>query len=171
DIRIISATNKDLRDEVEKGNFREDLYYRLSVFPIRIPPLRERPEDIPVLVDYFIEKLNKEYKKNVKRPDNKIMRELSKKEWKGNVRELRNFTARYILSSGDVSMTTDGGFSSKGDSSDVVSFKIGELSLKDMEKKVIKTTLKYTGGNKKETAELLDVSQRTIYRKLTDEDV
>jgi DNA-binding NtrC family response regulator len=176
DVRIIAATNKDLKKEVEKGKFREDLYYRLSVFPLTIPPLRERKEDIPELIKHFIDKLCRQYKKQPHYPDNEMIKDLVKQEWRGNVRELENFIARYVLTSGMIlagASQSENGHENKQTQSapPVLSFKIGEKSMKEIEKEVISAALKYTDGNKIKAAELLDVSQRTIYRKMTEEDL
>lgn len=175
DVRIIAATNKDLKKETEKGRFREDLYYRLSVFPLYIPPLRERKEDIPELIKHFIEKLCRQYKKQPQYPDNELLKEILKQEWKGNVRELENYIARFVLTSGKVLFDAGSKSSDQVSVSEnvppVLSFRIGEMSMKEIEKEVISAALKYTDGNKIKAAELLDVSQRTIYRKITEEDI
>jgi len=103
DVRIIAATNRDLAKEVKEGRFREDLYYRLKVFPIEIPPLRDRPEDIPMLVWSFVEKFSAEMKKEVRRIPKETMDALVRYDWPGNVRELKNLIEQaFILSSGDV---------------------------------------------------------------------
>lgn len=172
DVRVIAATNKDLKKEIEKGNFREDLYYRLSVFPLVIPPLRERREDIPVLIKHFVEKLCRQYKKQSVQPDGNMIKDLTKMDWKGNVRELENYMARFILSSGKVSGNIPEIQSAPLDDAPLVlTFKIGQQTMKELEKEVISAALKFTGGNKVKAAELLDVSQRTIYRKITEEDI
>jgi Transcriptional regulator containing GAF, AAA-type ATPase, and DNA binding domains len=96
DVRIICATNKNLAEMVEKGEFREDLFYRISVFPIHIPPLRERKEDIPLLVEHFLRVFNQRYKKNV-RISWRAMEKLMEYPWYGNVRELENFIERLVI--------------------------------------------------------------------------
>jgi DNA-binding NtrC family response regulator len=174
DVRVIAATNKDLGKETDKGEFRNDLYYRLFVFPLLIPPLRERREDIPLLIKHFAEKLSKQYKKDVVFPDTETIKLLSQKEWKGNIRELENYMARFVLSGGRNSSKTEElpvPSDTGNDSSPLVSFKIGEKTMKEIEKEVILKALKLSGGNKNKAAELLDVSQRTIYRKITEEDI
>ena len=175
DVRVIAATNKDLKKETEKGTFREDLYYRLSVFPLRISPLRERKEDINVLIKHFVDKLSRQYKKKVSYPDAQLVKTLLKKEWKGNVRELENYMARYVLSSGKIDENENierKDYSSEEKIiSETVTVRIGEMTMKEVEKEVIMAALRQTGGNKAKAAEILDVSQRTIYRKITDEDV
>jgi len=102
DVRLIAASHRDLPDMIRQGNFREDLFYRLSVFPIEIPPLRERPEDIPLLVRYFVSKLSRRMRKNIKSIPGQAMEVLTNSPWKGNVRELANFIERaVILSQGE----------------------------------------------------------------------
>lgn len=100
DVRVVAATNKNLRREIEAGRFREDLYHRLSVIVIRVPALRERAEDIPLLVDYFIGKICEEYGMKPKAIEPEALEELGKMEWSGNVRELRNVVERLIILSG-----------------------------------------------------------------------
>jgi transcriptional regulator with GAF, ATPase, and Fis domain len=103
DIRVIAATNKNLISVVNKGTFREDLYYRLNVIPIKVPPLRHRKSDIPLLVDFFLKKFNKEKRKHIKELTPKAMDALLQYDWRGNVRELENLLERLvILASGDV---------------------------------------------------------------------
>ncbi len=97
DVRIIAATNRDLAKEVERGNFREDLFYRLNVIEIQLPSLTDRKEDIPLLVQHFIKKYNKELNRHVKNADNKTMRILRNHEWKGGIRELENVIERAII--------------------------------------------------------------------------
>jgi len=173
DVRVIAATNKDLEKETANGRFREDLYYRLSVFPLRIAPLRERKEDINVLIKHFIEKLSKQYKKKVAYPDAQLVKTLLKKEWKGNVRELENYMARYVLSSGKIDGREDKkeSIDQEVEISETVKVTIGEMTMKEIEKEVILAALRLTDGNKAKASEILDVSQRTIYRKITEEDV
>jgi len=173
DVRVIAATNKDLKKETGKGTFREDLYYRLSVFPLKISPLRERKEDINELIKHFVDKLSKQYKKKVAYPDAQLVKTLLKKEWKGNVRELENYMARYVLSSGKIEEDSEKKESSgqKKNMTETVNVRIGEMTMKEIEKEVILAALRQTDGNKAKAAEILDVSQRTIYRKITDEDV
>ena len=161
--RIIAASNRDIEKAVEEGTFRSDLYYRFVVI-LRIPPLRERKEDIPLLTNYFIEKFNKVYKRNVKRVAPEAMDVLIRYHWPGNVRELEN--------------TIEGLFAYGVDNviklSDLpphIRDNTGEkftdlLSLKELEKELIIKTLKETGGNKSRTANILKVSRATLYRKL-----
>jgi DNA-binding NtrC family response regulator len=94
DVRVIAATNRDLKDEIEKKQFREDLYFRLNVFPIIVPPLRKRNDDVPLLVEHFVEKFNKSYGKKIKYISDEAMRKLKQYEWPGNIRELENLIER-----------------------------------------------------------------------------
>jgi transcriptional regulator with GAF, ATPase, and Fis domain len=101
DVRVIAATNKNLRDEIAKGNFREDLYHRLSVIVISVPPLRARHGDVPMLVDYFISHICAEYEIPCKAIEAQAVVALSKMRWSGNIRELRNVIERLIILSGE----------------------------------------------------------------------
>ncbi len=101
DVRVIAATNKNLQEEIRKGNFREDLYHRLSVIVISVPPLSERLDDIPLLVDYFVEKISAEYNMAPKAVDRDALDELKAMGWSGNIRELRNVIERLLILSGD----------------------------------------------------------------------
>jgi DNA-binding NtrC family response regulator len=100
DVRLITATNRNLLQDVKDGRFREDLYYRLNVFPTHLPSLRERKEDILPLTDYFIEKFNKKLDRSVKHIDTKVKEVLVRYEWPGNIRELENFIERIVLMAG-----------------------------------------------------------------------
>src|SRR5271169_5389616 len=97
DVRLIAASHRDLPEMIRQGSFREDLFYRLSVFPIEIPPLRERPEDIPLLVNYFVSKLSRRMRKNIRSIPRQAMDVLTNYPWKGNVRELANFIERAVI--------------------------------------------------------------------------
>jgi len=101
DFRVIAATNKDIHKEVEKGNFRQDLYYRLNVFPIHVPPLRERKEDTPLLVHYFVDKFSKKMGKKIGKITNEALKALTEYSWPGNVRELEHFIERAVILSND----------------------------------------------------------------------
>ncbi|MBQ6580822.1 MAG: sigma-54-dependent Fis family transcriptional regulator [Alistipes sp.] len=107
DVRVVAATNKDIRAEIERGNFREDLYHRLSVILIKVPPLRERAGDIAELVDYFVEQIATEHHISPKRVDSEAKRALSAMPWSGNIRELRNVVERLMILSGDVVTAED----------------------------------------------------------------
>src|SRR5256885_9586789 len=97
DVRVIAATNKNLEEEIEKGHFREDLYFRLAVIPIHVPPLRERPDDIALLVRHYIDYFSRENNTRPKRVTQAALDALSRYRWKGNIRELRNTLERMII--------------------------------------------------------------------------
>jgi transcriptional regulator with GAF, ATPase, and Fis domain len=99
DVRVIAATNRNLEKEIETGNFRKDLFYRLNVFPIKIPPLRDRKEDIPLLVNHFLKKYNKKSGKDVSLISQDVMLKLQSYDWPGNIRELENIMERAIVTS------------------------------------------------------------------------
>lgn len=170
-VRIIAATNKNLEKEAEKGNFRKDLYYRLSTFILHIPPLRERKEDIPLLVRHFVEKASLEFAKEVVYPGHEMIKDLVRQEWKGNIRELKSFVSRFVLTgSGLSSEASEGGQSTSGGEAAVLSFRVGEKTLDEIEKEMLDATLKFTKGDKHLASKLLGRSERTLYRRLSKED-
>lgn len=166
DVRIIAATNRDLKSEVKKGLFREDLFFRLNVLPIEIPPLRERREDISLLVEHFLEKNNIRTGRNVRISEDALM-ELLKYDYPGNVRELENIIERCVTFSSDRIIK-------KEDLSFITSItseeNSGLLSLsalsKKAEKEQIIKILKLTGGNKTRAAEILGISRKTLWEKI-----
>ncbi len=176
DVRVIAATNKDLTEEVREGRFREDLYYRLNVFPINIPPLRERREDIPLLIRYFIDRFSKEMGKPVKDISEEAVRMMVDYEWKGNVRELENTIERaMILTDGEVILPehivlvpvgvreTDSGPELEGSLEDVA-----KEALRKAESRRIRKALEETRWNKTKAAEILRVSYKTLLTKIKD---
>ncbi|MGB7293296.1 MAG: sigma-54 dependent transcriptional regulator [Thermodesulfobacteriota bacterium] len=168
DIRIIAATASDLFKDVEKGNFREELYYRLNVFEIVLPPLRERKEDIPLLINYFLNRFNLGLRKMVSGVDTQAMRVLLNYSWKGNIRELQNVIERaMILCEGDVITTSDlPPLLSEGKThTDKEDEKLKE-TLREYERIHIIKILEKTGNDKKEAAELLGLSLSSLYRKI-----
>ncbi|HHZ01726.1 MAG TPA: sigma-54-dependent Fis family transcriptional regulator [Tissierellia bacterium] len=169
DVRIIAATNKNLIDEVNKGTFREDLYYRLNVVNIEIPPLRERKEDIPVLAEYFLMEFSKEYNKKVKYIEVEALNYLMNYDWKGNVRELRNVIERSVLMADEKDELLFKEYLPKEitglDSMEEIEDK-NEKTLADYEKLIIENTLRRYGGNKTKTAEVLGIKRQTLYNKL-----
>ncbi|MBR6422612.1 sigma-54-dependent Fis family transcriptional regulator [bacterium] len=170
-VRIIAATNKNLEKEAEKGNFRKDLYYRLSTFILHIPPLRERKEDIPLLVQHFVEKASLEFAKEVVYPDHEMIKELVKQEWKGNVRELKSYVSRFVLTgSGLPSGSSSHGEAQSESGETVLSFRVGEKTLDEIEKEMLDATLKFTKGDKHLASKLLGRSERTLYRRLSKDD-
>ena len=168
DVRIIAATNRDLLKEAQEGRFREDLYYRLSVFPISVPPLREHREDIPFLVEHFLEKL-KSYGRS-KSPDPGVLTQLSAYGWPGNVRELENVVERMVIISQGAVIGMDSlplfDTSSKS-SKDPRSFVLPPegVSLEEIEKSFLQQAMEQTGGNQSQAAKRLGLSRHAfLYR-------
>lgn len=172
DVRIISATNKDLKEEVRKGNFREDLYYRLNVITIELPPLRNRKEDIIPLLKFFLDKYGKRLKKDVQGFSLECIKTLESYNYPGNVRELENIVERtivltdnekiqledlpeHVISSKNVNIEDSEGFR----------IKVG-MSIKEVEKKMILKTLEYFEGNRRKTANCLGISDRNLQYKI-----
>jgi two-component system response regulator HydG len=168
DVRLVTATNKDLSEAVRAGSFREDLYYRLNVINIPIPPLRERREDIPLLVDHFIQRYARRNKRQIAGISREAMERLMDYDWPGNVRELENTIERAIVLSREALIDTDSLppqiLEQRGPASHVV-IPIG-MKMRDIQKTMITETLKHTGGNRELAAKLLGIASRTIYRKL-----
>lgn len=167
DVRIVAATNENLESLVEKGRFREDLYYRLNVFNVELPPLRERKEDIEIITRHYIEQFNGELKRKIRGIEAPALELLNNYPWPGNVRELRNIILRAMVSAKEIIRTKD--------LPPVVKQKIqpGEeiripagTSLTDIERITIIKTLKMARGNKLKAAELLGISRRSLYNKI-----
>ena len=174
DVRIVAASNKDLEKAMEEKIFREDLYYRLNVFPIRIPPLRERREDIPLLVEYFLNKYCHEIKTPVKSISRDSLDMLMNYHWKGNVRELENTIERaVILCDGDVILseyiTLSKQYGAGSARTQVVNGTLAAVAkeaLRAAETERIRSALKETKGNKSRAAEILQVSYKTLLTKI-----
>jgi two-component system response regulator HupR/HoxA len=162
DVRIVAATNRDLESEVKKGAFRADLYYRLSVFPIRIPPLRERREDIPLLVDYFLEKQCKKLKKPVMGLSQEAMQRLCDYDFPGNVRELQNLIERAVLLSSGSRLDLDEWLPRPCDPSQAA----GSPTLTQVEKDHILEQLHSRKGNLALVAKDLGISRTTLWRRM-----
>jgi DNA-binding NtrC family response regulator len=170
DVRIITATNRDLQKEMEEERFREDLYYRLNVIPIHIPPLRERPEDLPLLVDAFVRKHADGVRQHVSRA---AMERLMKYPWKGNARELENVIERALaLSSGDqidlddlpvTDLDEGGGRAAANEFPRSAAQR--RLSLREVEDLYIEEVMRLTGGNKVQAAKILGIDRKTLYRR------
>ncbi|HID54911.1 TPA: sigma-54-dependent Fis family transcriptional regulator [Candidatus Poribacteria bacterium] len=173
DVRIIAASNEDVKLSVQEGRFREDLFYRLNVVTIDLPPLRERREDIPLLVEHFIRKHSIRHEKKVKSISDEAMRALMSYNWPGNVRELENAIERaIILSEGETIQIEDlpAWIAGEWEGSDEIEregiFIPFGMKIEDVERKLILETLRRVGGDKTKAARILGISRRTIYRKL-----
>lgn len=175
DVRIIAATNQNLEQQVEEKKFREDLYYRLSVIPIFIPPLRERKEDIPLLLDSFREKFNQEKNKTVIGFDEEVMVMLCNYKWPGNVRELENFVERQVIIKGNGVVTLydlpekyKGARHTDAQEPVVLFHDCVDLNrvMEDLENRLIMQALEKAGGNKREAAALLNLKRTTFIEKL-----
>jgi transcriptional regulator with PAS, ATPase and Fis domain len=173
--RIISATNRDLKAAIEEKTFRKDLYYRLKVIPIHIPSLRERKEDISLMVHYFIDRFNKELGKHVKPLKRPVMEALVEYDWPGNVRELRNVIERAMLLDAEEEILLDHlpqdirGSEKTSPGRGAASAHLTSyfpMTLKEVEKIQIQKTLKQTNGNKSKAATILGISRQTLREKL-----
>lgn len=177
DVRVVAASNRDLQAAISEKAFREDLYYRLSVFPITIPPLRERREDIPALVEHFIAYYCKEMKKDIKTVSRDAMEILMNHPWTGNVRELQNCIERAIILSETTEILPEHlGIRSRSLSEAVVKEipmtgslqEVSSAASRLAESRLIKKVLQETGGNKSRAAEILQVSYKTLLTKIKD---
>lgn len=173
DVRVIAATNENLEEAVKQGRFREDLFYRLDVFPIHLPPLRDRPGGVTLLTNYFVSKFNAVYGRNVRRVSPVTYRCLRRYSWPGNVRELKNAIQRAVLMAGGDELIPDflparirdSEPASSADGRELLPIYVG-MNLQAVEREFIKMTLKATGGNKKKAALQLGISRRALYNKL-----
>jgi two-component system, NtrC family, nitrogen regulation response regulator NtrX len=178
DVRVIAATNKNLEEEIEKGHFREDLYFRLAVIPIHVPPLRERPEDIPLLVRHYIEYFSRENNTRPRRISPAAIEALQRYRWKGNIRELRNTVERLtIMTTGDTIEVADvpaalrspaAGVAAPRSSSENEGTKAATLrEFKDnSERAYLVAKLRENGWNISKTAEVIDTPRSNLYKKL-----
>jgi DNA-binding NtrC family response regulator len=172
DVRVVAATNRDLDEEVQRGRFREDLYFRINVVTIRLPPLRERPEDIPLLVDHFLSKYAQREGRAEAGVVDEAMELLRRYGWPGNVRELENVVERALaLSTSGIILPSD--LPSEvhgGDSRTTQLHGYGLVSdrptLAELEQRYVNLILQQEGGNKKRAAEILGIDRRTLYRTL-----
>ena len=167
DVRLIAATNRDLKEAIAKGSFREDLYYRLNVVNLHIPPLRERKDDIPLLVAAFLREFSQENGRTIEGIDAKGRSALSNYSWPGNVRQLRNsIESAVVLCKGSVITLEDLPPGIRGEQGgDQVRLPVG-TSLAEAEKELIRFTLAREGGNKSRAAEVLGIGRKTLHRKL-----
>ena len=169
DVRVVAAANVDLGDLVKNKEFRDDLYYRLKVMEVKLPPLRERPDDILLLVKLFLQSYNKEFNRNISKLSKETENILIRYQWPGNVRELKNVIERgVILCQGEVLLPEFLPMELKEDTSDFTSAKasFGKISLQTMEKHHILDVLKEMNGNKSQAARVLQISRSTLREKL-----
>ncbi len=169
DVRVVAATNRNIEEEVKAGRFREDLYYRLNVVRLQVPPLRERKDDIPLLMDSFLKRFSEENSKSILGFENRARQALYRYDWPGNIRELQNcIESAVVMCSGkEISLEdlppTISRFSGEGS----ISIPMG-LSLDDAEKIIIKENLAFNNGNKTKTAEILGIERKTLAKKIGD---
>jgi Nif-specific regulatory protein len=163
DVRIISATNRDLQEDVRKGTFREDLFYRLNVIQIKMPPLRERHGDLPLLVHHFLKKFSKKRDEKPKRISREAMRELERYHWPGNVRELENCIERAIVLSVSDEIQPEDLLIPQS-----ATVEQTRKTLKEVEREAVLKVLEEESGNKTRTAEILGVSLRWLHYKLNE---
>jgi two-component system, NtrC family, response regulator AtoC len=171
DVRWIAATNRDLRAMIEEGTFREDLYHRLAVFPIKLPPLRERKQDIIPLAKLLLERTARDLKRSVPRISAAAERQIVASTWRGNVRELANTLERAaILADGDVieesHIWVEGGTSAKAVAPTPPTSSTEVRPLAELEREAILHALEVVGGNRRRAAELLGIGERTLYDRL-----
>jgi two-component system response regulator FlrC len=168
-VRVVATTNVELEQAVEEGKFREDLFYRLNVIPLKIPPLRERKEDIPLLVEHFVNKHSLRCNKETPQVSPEVLTVLKNYEWRGNVRELENVIERTILLHRDeVLLPEHLLIMEKVSGKEKGSISEGSSSMKKMEKELILKTLEELGGNRTHAARSLGISIRTLRNKLSD---
>lgn len=170
DVRIVAATNRDLLKEVDSGRFREDLYYRLAVIKIKLPPLRERADDIPLLFNHFVIQFNERYGKSVTTLSPDLLGFFKNYDWPGNIRQFRNvIEAMVILARDDVLTKADLPeeiLRAPSGHRNLVDTIIPGISMDDYEKAIIEKNLSFASGKRDRTASLLGISERTLYRKL-----
>jgi len=170
DVRLLATSNRDMKEVIAEGKFREDLYFRLNVIPIHLPPLKERPEDIPLLVEHFISKFNEENSKQVHGVDEIVSRLLRLYHWPGNVRELENLIERAVVTTRNEVLEEDD-FPVElalGEIADDLPFLKVPMKLEEGSKYLILKTLEKFSGNKTRAAEALGITPRTIRNKLAE---
>ncbi len=165
-VRIIAATNKDLKHEAETNRFRQDLFYRLAVFTIHLPPLAERTEDIEILANHFLKELSNKLNRKVKKMDEAFLKVLNHHTWRGNIRELKNVMERAVIIADGDTLTSDllnfDFFSDNPENSGPT------LNLANIESKYIRKAMSQSKGNKTEASRLLGIGLSTLYRKIED---
>ena len=172
-VRILSATNRNLEDAIDAGTFRSDLYHRLKVVTIRLPPLRERTQDIPILIDYFMRQFAGRHAKQIRGMSPAARRKLLAFDWPGNVRQLRNVVESMVVVDYDGLLNVDDlpeeladPRESTAETSAASLAALAGKPLVEVEKLFIAETLRITGGNREEAARMLGIGERTLYRKI-----
>jgi two-component system response regulator AtoC len=172
-VRLVCATNKDLREEVKEKTFREDLYYRIAVINVRTPPLRERVDDLPVIVDYFLRTYAEKYSSKVTSVPSVVMKQMMKYHWPGNIRELQNAIRRYVIIGTADSIISDLSAPAPADISLDVEFdgkislrEVTQKALKELEGKLIAKVLRANNWNRRKTAKVLKISYRALLYKI-----
>jgi DNA-binding NtrC family response regulator len=169
DMRVIATTNRDIEACVDKGEFREDLFYRLNVISLKLPALRERPDDIELLADHFMKKFAADYGRTVDSISGETLDWLKNQEWRGNVRELKNTIERAVLmANGKILQVTDFSPHPSGTREEGHSVAIESLCLREMERNLISKALEKTEGNRTNAAKILGISIRTLRNKLNE---
>ena len=166
DVRIIAATNKDLQKEIEDNKFREDLYFRLNVIPIRVPPLKDRSDDIPLLVDYFLDNFAMQYGQKKKKINKATLRTLMDYDWPGNVRELKNTVERFVIMSSSDNIDLPELYPFREDKSSFYSCKTLREARTLFESSFIKKKLQANRWNVTKTAEELEIERSNLHRKI-----
>ncbi len=168
DVRIIAATNRDLEQEVGKGNFRQDLFYRLNVVHIHVPPLRERKDDIPLMITSFIQEFSKENGKLIEGIDNQARNAIYAYDWPGNIRELRNCIESAVVMCESNIITLDDlppSVNKASSTENMIQIPVG-ITMEEAEKIIIQHNLAINKGNKSKTADMLGIGRKTLHRKL-----
>jgi DNA-binding NtrC family response regulator len=171
DVRFISATNRDLKSEVAGGAFREDLYYRLAVIPMELPPLRKRREDLLQFVGHFVSEFNLRHNKKITKLSPRALQAILDLPWKGNIRELKNVIERAVLLADEQTVTLDclginhidKGLRDEELNMEPVSLK---KAVEETEKKAVKRALALANGNRSQAAMILGIGRRTLYDKI-----
>jgi transcriptional regulator with GAF, ATPase, and Fis domain len=163
DVRVIAATNRNLEEEVRQGKFREDLYYRLNVLPVTLPPLREHPSDIPLLVKYYVDQFNREFRKQVRGATPEALAALAAYTWPGNIRELRNTVERAMLLSDTDWLGPDHfALGARRPMSQALELPDGGVNIEELERDLVVQALRRTGGNQTKAATLLGLNRDQI---------
>ena len=168
DIRLVSASNQDLEDAAKRGEFRQDLFYRLNVVPVRLPDLKDRREDIPLLVHHFLQKFVQQHGEAPRRFANEAVRVLMTHAWPGNVRELENAVEHALtMGSGEVLLHEDLPVSVTAPERDIVhEATLDDATLAELERRYILRVLEKMGGHQIKTSRVLGIDRRTLYRRL-----